>query len=393
MSKKSTTKSKEEQTYEFRDVVLAKIRGFPSWPAMIVDPESVPVIVKKEQPTGKKNNFYCVKFFPAGDYSWVLTKDLSRLRKHEIESYIAEPHKKSGDLLSGYRIALDPEKWEKELEERQVDAQEEQADAEVDELAEEDDDADADEEAPVKTKKRKRESEAGAKSKPKAKKDKEKSSEPAGRKRKGSTAEKAEKGGKGRKNGTKSKAVVESEDEGDRAGGDNAGPSKVSPTPAKKVKRDKDGEEADPELDNDPEALKVKEWRHKLQRGFLTKSPPKEEDMGQYDTIFSTVEEFDMDIKYLQFSKIGKVMRHIAALEVDKIPRDGEFKFKDRAQALVNKWHQTIAVKPSTTTANGTNGTVEGNADMDVDKTGEGKKDVDMKDAPAEGDLTMSEMA
>ena len=28
-------KPKEEFTYEVRDVVLAKIRGYPSWPAMV----------------------------------------------------------------------------------------------------------------------------------------------------------------------------------------------------------------------------------------------------------------------------------------------------------------------------------------------------------------------
>lgn len=35
-------------------------------------------------------------------------------------------------------------------------------------------------------------------------------------------------------------------------------------------------------------------------------------------------------------------MRHISVLEVDKIPQDDEFKFRDRAQALVNRWHTTV---------------------------------------------------
>jgi hypothetical protein len=41
-----------------------------------------------------------------------------------------------------------------------------------------------------------------------------------------------------------------------------------------------------------------------------------------------------------QFSKIGKVMRHINALSADKVPRDDEFKFRDRAKTLVDKWHE-----------------------------------------------------
>lgn len=35
-------------------------------------------------------------------------------------------------------------------------------------------------------------------------------------------------------------------------------------------------------------------------------------------------------------------MRHIALLTPDKVPRDDEFKFRDRANALVTKWHQIL---------------------------------------------------
>ena len=36
MSKKGgAAKAKEEATYEFRDIVLAKLRGFPAWPAQV----------------------------------------------------------------------------------------------------------------------------------------------------------------------------------------------------------------------------------------------------------------------------------------------------------------------------------------------------------------------
>ena len=56
-------------------------------------------------------------------------------------------------------------------------------------------------------------------------------------------------------------------------------------------------------------------------------------------------------------------MRHVAALTPEKIPRDDQFKFKDRAQALVNKWHNTI--QSNSGKVNGANGTADG---MDVDK-------------------------
>ena len=35
-------------------------------------------------------------------------------------------------------------------------------------------------------------------------------------------------------------------------------------------------------------------------------------------------------------------MRHIAALPEDKVPRDSEFKFRERSDVLVKKWHQIL---------------------------------------------------
>ena len=53
-------------------------------------------------------------------------------------------------------------------------------------------------------------------------------------------------------------------------------------------------------------------------------------------------------------------MRHIAALEDEKVPRDNEFKFKERAQTLVAKWHNTFMKQP--------NGTSEPNGDSAGDQ-------------------------
>ncbi|ETW81208.1 hypothetical protein HETIRDRAFT_319450 [Heterobasidion irregulare TC 32-1] len=301
MSKKA--KTPKETKYDFRDVVLAKVRGYPPWPGMVVDPENVTSEVAKERPANKKSHFYCVRFFPKGEHAWLVSKDISRLQQHEIEAYINEPYKKSGDLLTGYRIALDPTKWEEELENKRVEAAEAEENAEVDQLEAEssvaDADADADEDdKPIKPKKRKRDSEPApskVKGKPKSKKA---SAEPAGKKKPAA-------GAKGKKNGAKSKAMVESEDEAD------------------------------------PEAVKVREWRHRLQKTFLTDGKdPKPEDMPACDELFTAIEQYEkMNIHYLLFSKIGKVMRHIYMQTPEKIPRDDDFHFRDRANVLVEKWH------------------------------------------------------
>ncbi|KAH9859001.1 hypothetical protein C2E23DRAFT_717222 [Lenzites betulinus] len=355
MSKKGAQSQNKDQSYSVRDIVLAKVRGFPPWPGMIVDPDSVPASVAKERPNAKtkKGNWYCVRFFPVGDYAWMVPKDISRLQHHEIEAFISEPHKRSGELMKGYRIALDPKPWEDERDAALVEAQEAEAEAEVDQLDSDGEaEADDDDEAPKKrTKKRKRDSEVAPKTKAKAKKD---STEPAVKKRPAAAP-------KGKKNGPKSKAVVESEDEGAAEDGERegSGPSKrSSPPPAKKAKRDKD-DDADSPLNNDPEAIKVREWRHKLQKAFLNnKALPKEDDMPALDQLFTTVETYEhMTIEYLTFSKIGKVMRHIHALGTDKVPRDEEFKFRDRAKVLVDKWHDILKTNTAPESKPATNGT------------------------------------
>jgi hypothetical protein len=75
----------------------------------------------------------------------------------------------------------------------------------------------------------------------------------------------------------------------------------------------------------------------------LTLSPPllsptriQAEAMGEQDANFTAIEEYaSMTIQQLQTSKIGKVMRKIAALS--DIPRDDEFKFRERANTLMTK--------------------------------------------------------
>jgi hypothetical protein len=71
-------------------------------------------------------------------------------------------------------------------------------------------------------------------------------------------------------------------------------------------------------------------------------------------------------------------MRHIQSQGDGKIPRDDEFKFKDRAKALVEKWHQILnSNKPngtSSTAAKGdeaTIGTDPETDNMDVDAKGD----------------------
>ncbi|KAG9009593.1 hypothetical protein FRB94_011856 [Tulasnella sp. JGI-2019a] len=360
MSSKKTSKAPvAENKYNLRDVVLAKVRGYPPWPAMIVDPDKVSKTVKKEKPISKKTTFYCVRFFPAGDHSWAVAKDLSRLLPHEIEAYISEPSKKNGDLKRGYEIALDPTSWEEEHDQKQADAEaaEEEMEEGVDQL-EDSDGGEEEMEADGDGSSKKKKSTAGKKRKREIataedqKKKRKNNQEALSAKRRPIAGSKKVKGKGSSTDNVESedgeKAVDEDDDSGEKKAPTRKGAKGKATAgedrPSKKSKKDKEEAEdaEDANLVNDPEAQRVKEWRHKLQRAFLTaKNPPQPDDMPGYDQIFSTVENYDkLNIEYLQFSKIGKVMRRIAGME--NIPRDDEFHFKERATTLVATWQSII---------------------------------------------------
>ncbi|CDW99151.1 hypothetical protein [Sporisorium scitamineum] len=113
-------KSKEAQLnstsakFQVNDVVLAKVRGFPAWPGIVMDDENVPSAVLKERPIVKHRDLYTIRFFPAADYHWAFSKDLELLNKDKIDSFLAGPNRKKGDLRQAYEIARDPQSWNEE---------------------------------------------------------------------------------------------------------------------------------------------------------------------------------------------------------------------------------------------------------------------------------------
>ncbi|KAF9066704.1 hypothetical protein BDP27DRAFT_1542150 [Rhodocollybia butyracea] len=347
MNKKSSNGSKAPvSSYEVDDIVLGKIRGYPPWPgraslkslisfiSRVVDPNSTPAGVSKERPSNKKSAHYCVQFFPRGDFSWLPPKDISKLKPHEIESYITDPAKKSGELLQGYKIARDPTEWSEEQHAlKEVEDDEAEGDEE-DELVDES-------ERPAASKKKKTAAKDSPSSAPSAPKKRKRDSEPGAKaKASGSTAPTKPKGpGRARK----SKAAVESEDE-DRVAAGGEPDKAVSPPVTKKAKLGPSATKDDAG-DDDPEANKVREWRHRLQKIFLSSkvTAPKDDEMPDMDILFKHIETYDrMNIAYLQFSKIGKVMRHITALGDDRVPLDSLYRFRERARVLVDLWGKII---------------------------------------------------
>ncbi|KAI6006258.1 hypothetical protein F5J12DRAFT_893001 [Pisolithus orientalis] len=165
-------------------------------------------------------------------------------------------------VRSGYHIALDPKKWEKGKENADLTSAEQEDNASVNQL---DSEQDKDEKKTIQGK------EAQAK-----------------------------RHLKGRKNGTKLKEMVESEDDGDQdtegEGSYVALEAKAAP-PSKKLKQEKEkDEDINVKMESNPEARKVREWQHKLQKPLLgSKGLP-------------SPDEHPNLIDYLS---IGKVMQHI----------------------------------------------------------------------------------
>ncbi|KAH8090758.1 hypothetical protein HD553DRAFT_303285 [Filobasidium floriforme] len=317
------SKAAVEGNHSFKsgDIVLTRLKGYPPWPSIIVEGDEIPAKVQRAKPSGTRQ--IASMFFPTGDYAWSLPKELTPLKKHEITAYLQAPSKKKkGDLFAAYEIAEDPKEW---LETRASGAGGEDEDMEVedeDELAEEVDEEP--EESAGKKRKRGGEKKASGAADNKAKK------------------AKLEKLAKSKK----SKDTVEDEDEAEAVeepvSKKSAKPkaSKKKAEEPKEAEAAEDGEESDP-FANDPEAKKVKDWRHRLQRGFLGKSMPATEEMEGYNDLFTAIEDYGgMTVDYLAYSKIGKVMKKIAALNA--IPEDGQYKFTDRATTMMSKWQTQV---------------------------------------------------
>ncbi|KAG6898968.1 hypothetical protein C0993_002146 [Termitomyces sp. T159_Od127] len=427
---KAAVKDKEAATYRERDIVLGKVRGFPPWPGMRAPRQEIQLLLCPVLPRRRLVRPPLPPAAPAHLHSaWLVAKDISRLQPLEIEAYINEPFKKSGDLLAGYRTALDPAAWEAKRAQALADDADDDGDAAPEDAGEDVDELASEHEGDVRKRggggagrKRKREKEGGGKREKDAKT------------RKGKTPRaKARKG--------KSSAVVESEDDradpDDDADGDDVARKPASPPPAKKPRKDDDPDEREcpslssatpsrhtANMQDDRDAIKVRDWRHKLQKAFLSaKSTPDDavsttlirhrpadpaQDMPALDSLFATVEAYStMTVAQLQFSKIGKVMRHITLLEDKRVPRDAEFSFRARAQALVERWQSVlgaakgaVAVKKDEPKdgVNGVNGAPEPEtadapepAKLEVNGASAADADADMAapadvDAPGEAD-------
>lgn len=280
------------------------------------------------------------------------------LNKDKIDSFLAGPNRKKGDLRQAYEIARDPTSWNEEqntivrnYEKSLQDAAEEEEENQ-DQLEEDEED----EGAP--SKKRKREPESG------------KVRESADKRKKSKAAEAAKTkvccdGGNSRT--AVCGLVTLTIDTDSVCVPPCSFPlSRQVEKPTSKGAAATNGDDKSEES-LDPETKKVKDWRHKVQKVFLTKDGTiNAEEMPQADSTFKVIEEYDaMTADALRTTKIGKVMKRV--MQLSQIPRDDEYHFKDRAEKLCARWGAIMAGDAPKDAANEEPAKENGDASAHVD--------------------------
>ncbi|KAJ7191002.1 hypothetical protein GGX14DRAFT_579349 [Mycena pura] len=96
----------------------------------------------------------------------------------------------------------------------------------------------------------------------------------------------------------------------------------------------------------DAEMLKVRVWRYTVQRIFKLLAGPNARAqmhsvMPALDELFTLIEQYP-NIAYLRVRprlvKMDRVLHYVERLDEHKVPRDGEFHFRARAKAILDRW-------------------------------------------------------
>ncbi|KAI9373179.1 hypothetical protein BJX61DRAFT_398306 [Aspergillus egyptiacus] len=342
---------------------LARLRSFPPWPAIVCDEDMLPESltstrpVTAQRPDGTYREDYAdggkrvaertfpVMFLQTNEFAWIPNTDLSPLDPDSCKE-ISEKGK-SKALLAAYAVAAenhDLAHFKNLLQEHELAIQQEEEEREAQAAAK-----------------------AAAKAEKEAKKNKRKSMEihddvdmgdadeeakatKSSKKRKKDAEVEGEE--KTPKSGTKLKLTTPKTPSGE-TGKKASGKSKTASSKKGKAAAGEDSDESRP-VSKEPEpqvnleeAKKKRERevlfvRHRLQKGFISRDqPPQEEEMSQMSGYFTKLEKIDdLEVSIIRETKIHKVLRMI--IKLPSIPRDEEFQFRKRALDILSKWKSVL---------------------------------------------------
>ncbi|CAN6673540.1 hypothetical protein TRVA0_048S01222 [Trichomonascus vanleenenianus] len=293
-------------------IVLAKVKGYPDWPSMLMDMKDVPEDVlaykpkmlradqKKILKPGDDGELVAVRFFSEPSHSWNVKSELKILTPQDAREWLdinSKKKQRNKSLALAYEIAASPPSYddfvmggedeaapEEGEEENVVDIEsEEEQEEEEEEENEEQDNEDEEEE--------------------------------------------------------EEEDVEEREEDNGRAGSENI--EMKDKSAAKSLKR-KANEQIMPTSKQLGQTLAYHERvcryaRHHIQRFLLEK--PQAEKMPDIHRIFNRLEDIpDLNMELVQKYRLPKVLRHV--LRKNDIPREQEFRFHQRASAIMERWAQ-----------------------------------------------------
>lgn len=132
--------------------------------------------------------------------------------------------------------------------------------------------------------------------------------------------------------------------------------------------------------------------RHKLQKGLLTRDQlPKEDEVKVLSDYLVKLEQFpDLETEIIRATKINKVLK--AMLKLDSIPKEEEFNFKPRSQALLEKWNKLLQEEGPTSAApeetNGVNGHSEAPVKEETKTAANGVVKAETEDSDTKAEAT-----
>ncbi|KAI0594332.1 hypothetical protein F4775DRAFT_574303 [Biscogniauxia sp. FL1348] len=379
------------------DHYFAKLKGFPPWPVIVCEEDMLPQNMLNSRPVtaarpdgtyredfadgGRRaaDRTYPVMYLYTNEFSWTPNTDLSELDAETVTDLITPKMRK--DLQSAHQLAAEQNDLDyyknvlREFEEQRLAKLEaknnkkktpKKASKASEAAADEDGDiemADAEEggegetsEKKSKSKKRKAEEEnhstpqrSDSVKKPKIKLTNSSTPKAANGVQSPSVAKDSSRA----KGKTKSKA----KDADSKKEKEQAAPKEPELTPEEK------------QLRKEKEILFL---RHRLQKGLLLRDQePKSEEMKSMSDFLGKLETFpDLEVSIIRATKINKVLKAILRLET--IPKESDFEFKPRSQALLDKWNKLLAVDGGApAAANGVNGTSGAHAKGEKETNGE----------------------
>ncbi|KAI0462588.1 hypothetical protein LJB42_004082 [Komagataella kurtzmanii] len=348
------------------EIVLAKMAGYPKWPAIVIPEDRAPKPVLDAKPKGRA--LVLVKFLADSSFYWQGPGTLEPLSKNLIDSSLkTKKIKTKKQLAAAYERALEEPTIDEEVA---IDEEDEGHDGKSEDI-------DEDEE----------EDETGYSSEELEDGNKDESDDTEENKKPARLASKQSKKKQAGKSKTSKNKVA-------RGRVKATGIAKVVSSP-----------ESEYTYEKKHNAMRF--FRANLQKSLLSRSePPAYEDLKRSNNTLEKLEKFnevtDVSVDLLRSSKLHKVLK--AILKVPELERPDDFKFHTRSQAVLNSWGPyleelkqeriTQSTVPSKSEDESKGTDIEPNGEGKIEANGENGKKAngeDMKEAGVEGNAQNNE--